>query len=112
MRQFGQVTPCRDHSMWTSVWCKRSRGSFERRARFQQPRAADRDDDVVEQAVGDQPRIFAGAETDADVDVVLLEIAHLARDVEAQLDAGVRLAKQIYPRHQPFRGERGVRASP
>ena len=108
MRQFGQVTPCRDHSIWTSVCCQQVARLVERRSRCEQPRAANRDDDVLEQAFGDQTRIFAGAETDGDVDVVMAEVAQLAGYVEAQLDVGAQFAEQVDPRHQPFRGEHGV----
>ena len=108
MRQFGHVTPWRDHSIWASVWRKQVARFLQRRPRPQQRRAADRNDDVFEQPVGAKSRIFAGAEADADIDVVAIEIAHFIGDVEAQLDAGLLLAKIIDAPHQPFRRELGV----
>ena len=68
----------------------------------QQSRAAHRNDDVVEQTVADNARIFPGAEANAYIDVVAIEIAHLIGDVEAKFDPGLMLAEIVDTPHQPF----------
>src|ERR1051325_5201964 len=74
-------------------------------SRTSSSRAADRDDDVLEQTVRGEPRISAGAEADADIDVVEVEIPDIVGDVETQLDAWLLLAEIVDPPHQPFRRE-------
>ena len=108
MRQFGQVTPWRDHSMCTSRVVEEIARRLQRRTVAQECRAADRDEDVVEQPVGGKARIFAGAEADADIDVVDVEVADIVGDVEAQLDVGPDCAKAVDAPHQPFGGEMRV----
>ena len=80
----------------------------QRRTGCQQLRAADRDNDVLEQAVAGEAGIFAGAETDGDVDVVGVEVAHFVADVEAQLDVRIDLAERFDAPHQPARRNLGI----
>jgi len=84
----------------------------DRRPRAQQRRAAYRTEHVVEQPVGGEAGIFACAETHGDIDVVLLEVAQVGRDIEAQFDVGMGLAEGFDAPHQPFGGELRVGAEP
>src|SRR5262245_16098920 len=82
--------------------------NLERRAVAQEGRTANRDDDVVEQAVCGETGISAGAEADTDVDIVAVEVAHLVGDVEAQLDVRPDGAEAVNAPHQPFGGEMSI----
>lgn len=70
-----------------------------------QARAADRKDGLGEQAIDPQAGVDAGAEANADIHLLALEVDQPLADVDAHVEVGMLPAEAVEPRHQPLDGE-------